>query len=157
ALSRMYPRDYHPTGPELDTPSPKYPAADSTRKPLEAKVLDALNRIDLKTLTEEQTLELLRAYMLAVYRLGPPNETDRKALIRRLDAFSPAPTREQNVMPTELLSSLQPPSAEEKVIKLLEESPTKEGQIDIVRSPRFLEPGGTLQTRRKLFEWFNRA
>src|SRR5262249_15114284 len=59
ALSRMFPRDYHPTGPELDTPPPTYPAADSTRKPLEPKILHALNRIDLKKLTEEQTLELL--------------------------------------------------------------------------------------------------
>src|SRR5262249_16521762 len=91
ALSRMHPRDYHPTGPELDTPPPTYPAADSTRKPLEPKVLQALNRIDPKKLTEEQTLELLRAYMLAVYRLGPPNEADREALIKRLDSIYPAP------------------------------------------------------------------
>src|SRR5262249_42061258 len=32
-----------------------------------------------------------------------------------------------------------------------------EGQIDIVRSLRFLETGWTLDTRRKLFEWMNRA
>jgi putative heme-binding domain-containing protein len=157
ALSRMYPRDYHPTGEELDTPPPTYPAADSTRKPLEPQVLHALNRIDLKKLTEEQTLELLRAYELAMYRLGPPNEADRETTIKRLDSIYPAPTRELNVMLTELLCYLQSPSAAEKGIKLLEASPTQEGQIDIVRSLCFLDTGWTLETRRKLFEWFNRA
>ena len=78
-------------------------------------------------------------------------------LIKRLDAIYPAPTREQNVMLTELLCYLQAPSAAEKGIKLLEASPTQEGQIDLVRSLRFLETGWTLETRRKLFEWFNRA
>jgi putative heme-binding domain-containing protein len=157
ALSRMYPRAYKPTGPELDTPPPSYPADDKTRNPLEPKVLTALGRIDLAHLTETQTLELMRAYMLAVYRLGPPSETDREALIKRLDAIYPAPTRELNVMLTELLCYLQAPSAAEKGIKLLEASPTQEGQIDLVRSLRFLEKGWTLETRRRLFEWFTRA
>ena len=57
-------------------------------------VLAALGRIDLAHLSETQTLELLRAYMLALYRLGPPSEADRQKLIKRLDAIYPAPTRE---------------------------------------------------------------
>lgn len=157
ALSRMHPRAFHPTGAELDTPAPKYPADDQSRDPLEPKVLAALNRIDLKKIAEAQTLELLRAYMLAVYRLGPPSEADRETLIQRMDSIYPAPTRELNVMLTELLCYLQAPSAAEKGIKLLEESPTQEGQIDIVRSLRFLNQGWTPETRRKLFEWFHRA
>jgi putative heme-binding domain-containing protein len=157
ALSRMNHRAFKPTGPELDTPPPKYPADDTTRNALEPTVLGALNRIDLAHLTETQTLELFRAYTLALYRLGPPSEADREKLIKRLDAIYPAPTREQNVMLTELLCYLQAPSAAEKGIKLLEASPTQEGQIDLVRSLRFLEPGWTLETRRKLFQWFNRA
>src|SRR6185436_14066260 len=124
---------------------------------LEPAVLDALGRIDLAHLSETQTLELLRAYMLALYRLGPPSEADREKLIKRLDAIYPAPTRELNVMLTELLCYLQAPSAAEKGSKLLEASPTQEGQIDLVRSLRFLEKGWTLETRRKLFEWYNRA
>jgi putative heme-binding domain-containing protein len=157
ALSRMYPRAFKPTGPDLDTPPPTYPADDNSRNPLEPKVLEALGRIDLADLSETQTLELLRAYELALYRLGPPNETDREKLIKRLDAIYPAPARETNVMLTELLCYLQAPSAAEKGIKLLETSPTQEGQIDLVRSLRFLEKGWTLESHRKLFEWFTRA
>jgi putative heme-binding domain-containing protein len=157
ALARMYPRAFKPTGPELDTPAPTYPADDGTRNPLEPSVLAALGRIDLAQLSENQTLELLRAYMLAIYRLGPPSEADRQMLIKRLDAIYPAPTRELNVMLTELLCYLQAPSAAEKGIRLLEVSPTQEGQIDLVRSLRFLETGWTPETRRKLFEWFTRA
>ena len=157
ALARMFPRAYKPSGPDLDTPPPTYPAEDKTRNPIERAVLGALARIDLAHLSEAQTLELLRAYMLALYRLGPPNEADRKQLIERLDAIYPAPTRELNVMLTELLCYLQAPSAAEKGINLLEASPTQEGQIDLVRSLRFLEVGWTPETHRKLFEWFARA
>lgn len=157
ALARMYPRAYKPTGVDLDTPPPSYPVDDKTRNPLEPTVLGALGRIYLPHLSETQTLELLRAYMLALYRLGPPNETDRQKLIARLDTIYPAPTRELNVMLTELLCYLQAPSAAEKGIKLLEASPTQEGQIDLVRSLRFLETGWTPETRRALFEWFTRA
>jgi putative heme-binding domain-containing protein len=74
-----------------------------------------------------------------------------------LDAIYPAPTRELNVMLTELLCYLQAPSAAEKGIKLLEVSPTQEGQIDLVRSLRFLETGWSSETRRALFEWFTRS
>jgi putative heme-binding domain-containing protein len=157
ALARMYPRAYKPTGVDLDTPPPSYPADDKTRNPLEPTVLRALGRIELSHLSETQTLELLRAYMLALYRLGPPNEIDRQKLIQHLDAIYPAPTRELNVMLTELLCYLQAPSAAEKGIKLLEASPTQEGQIDLVRSLRFLETGWTPETHRTLFEWFTRS
>ncbi len=157
ALSRMYRRAYKPTTDELDTPPPTYPAGDELRKPLEPVVLKALGQIDLTKLAENQTLELLRAYMLAVYRFGPPNETDREQLIKRLDAIYPAPTRELNVMLTELLCYLQAPSAAGKGIKLLEDSPTQEGQIDLVRSLRFLTVGWTPELRHRFFEWFVRA
>ena len=157
ALSRMYPRAYKPTTDELDTPVPTFPVDDKSRNPLEATVLKALGRIDLKQLHGNQTLELLRAYTLALYRLGPPSEADREQLIKRLDSIYPAPTRELNVMLTELLCYLQAPSAAAKGIKLLEDSPTQEGQIDLVRSLRFLTAGWTPELRQEFFEWFARA
>jgi putative heme-binding domain-containing protein len=52
---------------------------------------------------------------------------------------------------------LQAPSAAEKGIALLEAAPTQEGQIDLVRSLRFLEAGWTPELRRTFFEWFHRA
>ncbi len=157
ALARKIPRAHRPSGMDLDTPPPTYPAADEARNRLEPAVLAALGRLDWSHLSESQTLELLRAYELALYRLGPPNEADRQRLIARLDGIYPAARREANAMLTELLCYLQAPSAAEKGIKLLEVAPTQEEQIDLVRSLRFLDEGWTRETRRKLFEWFARA
>ena len=112
--------------------------------------------MDWSKLTDDQA-RTVASLQLAFYRLGPPNEADREKIIKRLDAIYPAKRREANVMLTELMCYLQAPSAAEKGIKLLEEAPTQEGQIDLVRSLRFLETGWTLETRRKLFEWLTRA
>ncbi|HVT28608.1 MAG TPA: heme-binding protein, partial [Lacipirellulaceae bacterium] len=157
ALVREFPRADRPTGLDLDTPVPTYPAPETARNRLEPMVLAALGRLDWSLLTEDQAIELLRVYELAFYRLGPPSEADRQSIIQRLDAHYPAKRREANVLVTELMCYLQGPSAAEKGIKLLEAAPTQEDQIDIVRSLRLLKTGWTHQTRRQLFEWFTRA
>jgi putative heme-binding domain-containing protein len=156
ALVRKIPRSFKPTGPELDTPAPKFPATVDPH-PLQPAVVEALDRLNWSQLTDEQRCELLRVYALTFYRLGAPNEADRQHVIERLDAVYPAGNTELNVMLTELLCYLQSSSAAEKGIALLNASPTQEGQIDLVKSLRFLEAGWTPETRRALFEWFNRA
>jgi putative heme-binding domain-containing protein len=157
ALVRKVPRKYKPTGPELDTPAPTFPSKEADRHTLQAAVLRALDRLDWSQLTEEQRCELLRVYALALYRLGPPTEADRANLIQRLDALYPANKPKLNVMLTEVLCYLQAPSAAEKGIALMQACPTQEGQIDLVKSLRFLEAGWQPETRHVLFEWFNRA
>ncbi|MCI0334611.1 MAG: c-type cytochrome, partial [Planctomycetes bacterium] len=95
--------------------------------------------------------------ILAMYRLGPPDEATRHHLMERLGKMYPAGDREANVLLTELLCYLQAPIAAEKGINLLTAALTQEEQLDIARSLRFLKVGWTLQTRREFFEWLLRA
>ncbi len=153
ALTRTVPRSYRPTGLDLDTPAPTYPATDAVRHPLQPSVLAALDRLDWAALTYDQRIELLRAYVLAVYRLGTPDEPTRAKLVARLDAIYPAKGRELNGMLTELMCFLQAPSAAVKGAALLAEARTQEEQIDLARSLRFLTAGWTAETRRAYLEW----
>lgn len=154
ALTRMYPRAYQPTGPELDTPVPTYPATDAKRNPLQPAVLAALERFDWAKLSYDQKVELLRVYTLALYRLGTPDEATRAKLIARFDAIYPAKGRELNGMLTEIMCFLQAPSAASKGIELLGVARTQEEQIDLARSLRFLTEGWTPELRKAYMEWF---
>jgi len=156
-LIRKVPRSFHPTGPDLDTPPPSFPADGAERSPLQAPVLTALAKLDWEKLSTDQQLELLRVYELALYRLGPPDETMRTELIRRLDSFFPSEDRRQNLMLTELLCYLQAPSAAEKGIQLLKAVPAQDEQINLVKSLRFLKAGWTPELHRELFKWFLQA
>jgi putative heme-binding domain-containing protein len=157
ALVRKVPRKYEPVGPNLDTPPPTYPADGTLRHRLQPAVLAALDRLDWSKLTEEQRLELLRAYELALFRLGPPDEAARSKLITRLDRVYPTGDRRMDSMLTELLCYMQAPSAAEKGMQLLGTAATQEEQIDLVRSLQFLRTGWTTDLHRDLFKWFVRA
>lgn len=157
AVARKVPRAFRPTPPDLDTPPPIYPASDLTRHPLHAPVLAALGRLDWAKLSQDQRLELLRAYELALYRLGAPDEPTRAKLIERLDGFYPADDQHMNVLLTELLCYLQAPSAATKGMELLVAAPTQEAQMDLVKSLRFLKEGWNVDLHRQLFQWFIHA
>jgi putative heme-binding domain-containing protein len=156
-LVRMIPRSFKPTGADLDTPPPSYPATDAVRHPLEAPVIAALARLDWDKLSAEQRLELLRVYELTLYRLGAPDEATRSTLIARLDGWYPAEDRRCNVMLSELLCYLQAPSAAKKGIELLGVAPTQETQMDLAKSLQYLSAGWTLDLHRQFFEWLAKA
>jgi putative heme-binding domain-containing protein len=157
ALARMFPRSFKPVDQDLDTPPPAFPADLSSRNPLQPAVLAALRRLDPATMSKAEKLELLRAYILTLYRMGAPDEATRHQLIEYLSGLYPAKEREANVLLTELLCYLQAPGAAEKGIKLLAAAHTQEEQLDIARSLRFLKMGWTLDTRRTFFEWLHEA
>jgi putative heme-binding domain-containing protein len=156
-LVRKVPRSFKPTGPDLDTPAPEFPAGDVERHLLQPKVLAALAKLDWPSLTVEQQLELLRVYQLALYRLGPPDESARAGLIARLDPLLPAKDRRVNVTLMTLLCYLQAPSAAEKGMKLLAAAPTQEEQLDFMRWLQYVKAGWTLDLHRELYQWFVRA
>jgi putative heme-binding domain-containing protein len=157
ALVRKVPRSYKPTGADLDTPAPAYPAVDADRHSLHGPVLTALGRLEWSSLTVDQRLELIRVYTLALYRLGPPDEAMRATLIARLDSLYPAADSRLNSMLTELLCFLQADSAAVKGVALLTSAPTQEEQIDLARSLCHLRNGWTDEARRQFFEWVRKA
>ncbi|MEO1993048.1 MAG: hypothetical protein ABGW78_14005, partial [Pirellulales bacterium] len=53
-------------------------------------VLEALNRIDPTTLGESETIALLRAYELAMIRLGAPAQNTKQQIAKRFSPFFPS-------------------------------------------------------------------
>src|SRR5262249_49669424 len=121
------------------------------------KVVTALEKLDWKTLTDEQRNELLRVYAIAFNRLGPPTDEIKQRTITRFDPVYPAATREQNADLANLLVYLQAPTAAAKTVQLLTTAPTQEEQIEYARALRMLKTGWTPELREAYFKWFQKA
>ncbi|HTH49154.1 MAG TPA: c-type cytochrome, partial [Candidatus Limnocylindria bacterium] len=124
---------------------------------LSGQILAALDRIAWNRLSEEQQLELLRAYTLAFTRLGRPDEATRQKLIAKFDPQFPARSRELNAELAPMLVYLEAPSAATKLVAHLTKAPTQEEQLDIARSLRVLKTGWSLEQRQTYFSWFLKA
>lgn len=100
---------------------PDYKPADPA---LRERMVSALERIDLNSVSYEDKLDYLRALSLVFIRMGPPAEATRLRLIATLDPMLPARQRELNWELSEMLIYLQAPSAASKVMALLRNAPT---------------------------------
>ncbi len=124
---------------------------------LQTRVLGALNRLDWKSLNESEKIALLRAYELALLRLGQVSEDNRQALIERLDPWFPANGEPLNAELCQILVYLQSPQVAAKGMKLLANAPTQEEQINYAKSLRMLKTGWTKPLREDYFRWFHKA
>ncbi len=157
ALARMFKRSYVPVLPDLDTPPPVYPASVGAQHPMQMRILTELAKIKWAELSTEEQIEMVRLVHVILYRLGPPDEDTRTAMILAADLVYPAKDKDLNSLLTELMVYLQAPSAAAKSTALLAAAPTQEEQIDQARHLRFLTTGWTLETRRSYLDWFNKA
>jgi putative heme-binding domain-containing protein len=130
---------------------PRSPAA------LKARVLQALDRIDWRRLTDDQRLDLLRVYAVTFVRMGRPDEATRQRLIARLDPHYPARNRFLNAELCQTLVYLEAPGVAEKTLKLLAAAPTQEEQMEYAKSLRVLKTGWTPGQRKAYFAWFVKA
>jgi putative heme-binding domain-containing protein len=133
------------------------PSTPPVNEELKAEVLAALGRIDWSKLTDSQRLDLLRAYAVALNRMGKPDDKTRDELIAKFDALYPAKGRELNVELCNLLVFLEAPSVAAKTIALMTSAPTQEEQIDYARALRVLKTGWTPELRKAQFTWFLKA
>jgi putative heme-binding domain-containing protein len=117
------------------------------------RLVEALGRLPWEKLTDPLKLELLRAYGLAIVRLGAGGP----ALAAKLDAVTPAPNLELNAELTKLLVALESPTAASKTMALLARAPTQEEQMDYVYALRGLKVGWTPALRKDYFSWFVKA
>ncbi len=129
----------------------------SEKPVLQTRVLGALNRLKWKSLDERQKIALLRAYELALLRLGKVSEENRQALIERLDPWFPAGNEPLNAELCQILVYLQSPTVAKKAMKLLADAPTQEEQINYAKSLRLLKTGWTKPLREDYFRWFHKA
>ena len=168
ALARVSGRD--------DIHRPKDAPAPDTG--LRARMLAALDRIDYKTLSHADRLDLLRAYSLVFIRLQRPDEATLKRYAGKFDPMFPAETREENFELSEMLVYLQSPNAATKLMNALREAPSKphvprkpllhpqtqgtpldvlakqEEQIHYALQLRKLTNGWTAPLREEYFNWF---
>jgi putative heme-binding domain-containing protein len=126
-------------------------------KALQPRLLAALNKLEWTGLNLDQQLELLRAYELAMTRMGHPDDDACKSLIARLDPFYPAKDDGVNAELSQILIYLEAPSAAAKTVELLETAASQQEQIDLAKNLRVLKTGWTLDLRRRYFAWFSRA
>ena len=152
---------------------------------LEPSIISALSKIDYKQLSEQQQLDLLRAYQLVFIRLGQPNQETAESVAMRLDEFYPATGDALNRELSTLLVYLNSPTVITKTIALMEKE-TEQSAEDMLEllarnsgyggtiakmlanQPelqkihyafvlRNMRFGWTLDQRKAYFKWFNSA
>ena len=151
ALCKVVGSDPHNGKP--DQPA-TLPAVD---RPTSNAIFKGLSQVKWSALDQQSKLTLVRAYQVALVRIGKPNSRTITKVIAQLDPQFPAPNFEQNWLLCETLAFLQAPSVAAKGMKLIQESPTQEEQIEYARSLRMLKNGWTRELRAAYFNWFLKA
>ena len=124
---------------------------------MRGKLLAALLKLDLAKLPTPQQLTALRTIEIVLNRFDGCDDTQRQALIAKLDPLFPAATPEQNWLLCETLVYLQAPSAAAKGMALIANAPTQEEQMEYARSLRMLKAGWSKELRTQQLEWFLKA
>jgi putative heme-binding domain-containing protein len=112
---------------------------------------------NLPKLRIPQQLTWLRTLEIVLNRFDGCDDTQRQALIAKLDPLFPAATPEQNWLLCETLVYLQAPTAAAKGMALIANAPTQEEQMEYARSLRMLKAGWTKELRTQQLEWFLKA
>jgi len=138
-------------------PQHRKPSDPPVDKAMQAKILDALAKLDWRKLSHEQRLTLVRTYEICFVRFGRPDDAMVYRIVSQLDPQFPAPSFDLNWLLCETLAYLQSPNVAAKAIALMRNAPTQEEQIEYARSLRFLTNGWTTALRTEQFEWFLKA
>jgi putative heme-binding domain-containing protein len=126
-------------------------------KSMQPKMLEALERVDWKGLTDLQKIDYLRAYQLAFIRAGKPSAEWKTRVGKRLDAWYPAGSRNVNAELCKLICYLEVPGGVAKTLAMIAKAPTQEEQIEYALSLRSVESGWTIKQREDYLNWFHRA
>ncbi|MGP0065858.1 MAG: c-type cytochrome [Isosphaeraceae bacterium] len=114
------------------------------KKSLQSRLIAALERLELGSLTEEQRLELLRTWALVFIRMGVPDAPTAARLTRKLDAYYPSSSDPLNRELCILLVYLKSPTVVARTAALLArpDAPTAESMSDLLaRNPGY---GGSI-------------
>ena len=120
-------------------------------------ILDSLDRLDWKRLTEGQKLGVLRTYALAFIRLGRPDADTASRLGSAFEDRFPTPSSPLNLQLAEALVFLETPHAAAKIMAAIGAAPSQEEQMAYVKTLRVLKTGWTPELRRAYFGWFQKA
>ncbi|HZR20208.1 MAG TPA: c-type cytochrome [Verrucomicrobiae bacterium] len=121
---------------------------------LRGEVLSALDKFSWAKLAPADRIDLLRAYSLALIRLGQLEPPQRESLIAKLDPLFPAKKTELDELLARLLIYLEAPDAAAKVVAAMRAAPTQEEQVDYAVALRSLKTGWTPSLHEEYFRWF---
>ncbi|MHC4878107.1 MAG: c-type cytochrome [Planctomycetota bacterium] len=121
------------------------------------RTLEILADARWNELSENQQLDLLRAYSLLVIRFGEPTNDARKTLVETLNDKYPAPSTRLNRELSQLLIYLNAPDVVPRTLDLLEQAPTQEEQLQLALWLRSATAGWSIKDRQRYFAWFNKA
>ncbi len=150
---------------------------------LQPKLLEALGKLDYRTLRPELRLPLLRAWQLAFTRMGKPEASVCASLVKQLDPLFPQKNLSENQELLQILVFLDSQTAVAKAVALMqtlgddhEEVGTEallernagyagafraaqgtrpnKGQIALAYTLRNARVGWTPELRKTFFEWF---
>jgi putative heme-binding domain-containing protein len=126
-------------------------------KSLQPKMLEALERVDWKKLTDAQKIDYLRAYQLVFIRMGSPEAAAKEQTGKRLNAWYPDGSREVNAELCKLICYLEPAGGVTKTLALIAKAPTQEEQIEYALALRSVKTGWTPKEHEEYFNWFHKA
>ncbi len=113
-------------------------------KALQARMLSALEGVDVESLGETGQLELLRAYALTFVRMGRPDQAAIDRIAARLEPFYPAATNNLNRELSRVLVYLNSSSVVEKTLELMSGEEKQDGFATTDLLARNSGYGGTI-------------
>lgn len=120
-------------------------------------VLEALAKIDAAAAEPEMQLDLMRAYALAIIRLGGVTPQAKSEVVRQFDSLYPSNSVTLNQELCRLLVGVEADRVVPRTLALLEVAPTQEEQIHYAYCLRAADQGWDMETHEQFFNWFNRA
>lgn len=118
-------------------------------------ILKSLRSIPFANLTEEQTLNKLRAIEVSIARQGVPTGDIAGQVIADVDPLYPSKSEAENRELCKILLALNAPNAVAKTVALLKAAPTQEEQVTYATHLRNIKTGWDVDLRKTYLSWWN--
>ncbi len=120
---------------------------------LQPALLERLNALPFRQLTEEQLADALRVYELVFTRLGGKQAETAGKVVETLNPLFPAQSEIVNRELVTVLIYLEAPGIIDRAFALLAAAPTQDDQMSYVFTLRNLKTGWTEARRKTYFGW----
>ena len=117
----------------------------------------SLGKVDVSQLSEQQKLELIRAYGLLLIRQKADNAENKTRIANQLSPLYPSSSQALNLELARILIAVDAPGIVPKVVNGLVAAPSQEEQIHYALCLRVAKKGWNLEARKAYFEWFLKA
>ena len=131
-------------------------AQNGTDSEIQQKICAALDKISWSILSQSEKIDLLRAYQLAIIRLGIPTAKLQSRLLDRLNPLFPDASGNVNSELCQLLVALKSPLVVARTLDLIATSKTQEEKIGYMLFLRLPGLEWTKQQRQRYFQWFKK-